>query len=109
MNPLNKIYSLLIPFTVICSSLIYLCRRFIINCLFTEDFMNMEQLFAWQMIGDTIKVCSWILMYLYIAKNFFLLYIFSEIFFSITFYLLVVALENKFHLIWSHDFEVMNF
>lgn len=89
-------YKLLIPFTIISSLLIYLFRKLIITTLFTEDFNAMEELFACQMMGDTLKVCSWILMYLYVAKNFFRLYIFSEIFFSITFYILVLLLENKF-------------
>lgn len=89
-------YKLLIPFTIISSTLIYLLRKFLITTLFTDDFNAMEELFAWQMIGDTLKVCSWILMYLYVAKNFFRLYVFSEIFFSITFYVLVLLLENKF-------------
>lgn len=93
-----KTYKLLIPFTMVSSTLIYLLRHMIIKLLFTEDFNNMEELFAWQMIGDTIKVCSWILMYLYMAKNFFRLYIFSELFFSITFYLLVILLEGKYNL-----------
>lgn len=95
---LLKTYKVLIPFTIISSTLIYLLRHLLIRLLFTEDFSAMEELFAWQMIGDTIKVCSWILMYLYVAKNFFRLYIFSEIFFSITFYLLVILLESRFNL-----------
>ena len=95
---LLKIYKLLVPFTIVSSTLIYSLRHFIISWLFTKDFEPMANLFAWQMIGDTIKVSSWILMYLYIAKNFFRLYLFSEIFFSITFYTLVVLLESKFGL-----------
>lgn len=89
-------YKLLVPFTIISSTLIYLLRKILITTLFTDDFNAMEELFAWQMIGDTLKVCSWILMYLYVAKNFFRLYVCSEIFFSITFYILVLLLENKF-------------
>ena len=90
-----KVFKIIIPFTMFSSSLIYLFRKLLISWLFTEDFAEMERLFAWQMIGDTIKVSSWILMYIYIAKNFYRIYIFSEIFFSITFYLLVVLLESK--------------
>jgi PST family polysaccharide transporter len=89
-------YKILIPFTMISSTILYLFRFWLIRGLFTEDFLGMEELFFWQMLGDTIKVCSWILMYLYMAKNFFRLYVFSELFFSITFYLLVVLLEPYF-------------
>lgn len=95
---LIKTYKVLIPFTLVSSATIYLLRYFIINWLFTAEFNGMAELFAWQMIGDSIKVASWILMYLYMAKGLFRLYIFSEVFFSITFYLLVILLENHFHL-----------
>ena len=94
---LLKTYKLLIPFTIICSTIIYLLRKLVVTWLFTEEFSGMVDLFAWQMIGDTIKVASWILMYLYMAKGFVRLYLFSEIFFSITFYLLVVLLESQFN------------
>ncbi len=90
-----KTFKVIIPFTIISSTLIYLFRKFLITWLFTSDFTGMEELFAWQMIGDTIKVSSWILMYLYVAKNFYRLYIFSEIFFSLSFYVLVLILESK--------------
>ncbi len=95
---LIKTYKVLVPFTIISSTMIYLLRHLIIRLLFSEEFFGMADLFAWQMIGDTVKVCSWILMYLYVAKNLFRMYIFSEIFFSITFYLLVVILESRFNL-----------
>lgn len=91
-------YKVLVPFTIISAIIIYSLRFWLIRWLFTEDFVSMEQLFFWQMAGDSIKVCSWILMYLYMAKSFFRLYVFSELFFSLTFYLLVVLLEPYFEL-----------
>jgi PST family polysaccharide transporter len=92
------IYKVILPFTILSSLLIYLLRNILISMLFTQSFAEMEELFAWQMIGDTLKVSSWILMYLYLAKGYFRLYIFSEIFFSITFFLLVLLLESTFKL-----------
>lgn len=95
---LIKTYKLLIPFTMVSATLIYLLRHLVIRWLFTEDFAGMDELFAWQMFGDSIKVASWVLMYLYMAKGLFRLYVFSEVFFSITFYLLVVLLEPQFQM-----------
>lgn len=93
-----KIYKVVLPFTILCSLFIYLFREIIVSLLFTKNFMGMEELFAWQMIGDTLKIASWLLGYLYVAKGFFRLYVFSEILFALLFFLLVVLLESKFNL-----------
>ncbi|MDI1351806.1 MAG: O-antigen translocase [bacterium] len=92
------IYKVVLPLVILCSSFIYFCRNIIINLLFTHDFIGMEELFAWQMIGDTLKITSWLLGYLYVAKGFFRLYIISEILFALVFFILVVVLENMFGL-----------
>jgi len=91
-------YKIVLPFTIVCSLLIYFLRDVLVSLLFTINFRDMEELFAWQMIGDTLKIASWLLGYLYVAKGFFRLYVFSEICFSCTFFLLVVLLESKFNL-----------
>ncbi len=91
-------YKVVLPATICCSLLIYNCRYFIISLLFTNNFIAMETLFGWQLVGDTIKIASWLLGYIYVAKGFVRLYIFSEIFFSFLFFFLVVLLESRFNL-----------
>ncbi len=46
----------------------------------------MRELFAWQMLGDTLKIGSWILGYVLTARAFVGLFIVSEIIFSLSFY-----------------------
>lgn len=58
--------------------------------LFTVEFMEMRQLFALQIFGDIIKIASWILSYILVAKKFTKFFIFTEIIFSLSFYALVV-------------------
>jgi PST family polysaccharide transporter len=48
----------------------------------------MRDLFAWQMIGDTLKIGSWILAYLMLGKAMTKLFIGSEIIFAGSFYAL---------------------
>ncbi|MNG11082.1 Lipid III flippase [compost metagenome] len=52
----------------------------------------MRELFAWQMLGDTLKIGSWILGYVLTAQAFWKIYIYTEVVFSFSFYLLVVFL-----------------
>lgn len=81
-------YKIILPVTVACSLTIYVLRDFIIAILFTADFAPMRELVMWQMVGDTMKIGSWIMAYLMLSKAMVKLYIFSEIIFSIGFILL---------------------
>ena len=48
---------------------IYFLRGFIINLLFTPDFLAMKSIFIWHLLGDLIRVASIVLGYQFIAKN----------------------------------------
>jgi PST family polysaccharide transporter len=85
-------YKIILPVAAVCGLVIYLLRNFIIHVLFTKDFAPMEVLFAWQMVGDTLKIGSWILAYLMLGKAMVKLFIASEIVFSVSFYGLTIIL-----------------
>ncbi|TCD21221.1 O-antigen translocase [Pseudomonas sp. IC_126] len=85
-------YKIILPVTAVCGLVIYLLRDFIIGVLFTQDFIPMRELFAWQMVGDTLKIGSWLLGYVVIAKAAFKFVMFTEVFFAVLFYLLVSSL-----------------
>lgn len=59
---------------------IYLLRVFIIQIVFTAEFKPMEDLFLWQLLGDFVKVLSFVVAYQFIAKRMFWHFIISEIF-----------------------------
>lgn len=79
-------YKLILPVAAACGLVIYLLRDFIVGVLFTQDFVPMRELFAWQMVGDTLKIGSWILAYLMLGKAMIRLFIISEIVFAASFY-----------------------
>ena len=81
-------YKIILPVAASCSLVIYLLRDFIIGVLFTQDFIPMRELFGWQMVGDALKIGSWILAYLMLGKAMVKLFILTEIFFSISFVML---------------------
>jgi PST family polysaccharide transporter len=54
--------------------------------LFTAEFAEMEVLFGWQMVGDTLKIGSWVLAYLMLGKAMVKMFIASEIAFAAGFY-----------------------
>lgn len=91
-------YQIILPVAVACGLTIYLLRDLIIRVLFTQEFRPMRDLFAWQMVGDTLKIGGWILSYLMLGKALTKLFIVTEIFFSFYFIILSRNLINVFGL-----------
>ncbi len=87
-------YKLIIPLLVIISFTIYFLRDFIIVLLFSSDFQPMNSLFAWQLIGDTIKIASWLLAYVLLGKAMIKTLIFSELIFAFSFYMLTLFMNS---------------
>jgi PST family polysaccharide transporter len=89
-NEILQGYKIILPVAAACAVVIYIFRDFIIGMLFTADFTPMRDLFAWQMVGDTLKIGSWILAYLMLGKAMMKLYITTEIVFSASFYFMTI-------------------
>lgn len=85
-NEILQGYKIILPLAASSGLIIYLLRDFIIGVLFTQDFSPMRELFAWQMIGDTFKIGSWILAYVMLGKAMTKLFIMTEILFAAGFY-----------------------
>ncbi|VXB17808.1 Polysaccharide biosynthesis protein [Enhydrobacter sp. AX1] len=77
-------YKFIFPLALMGGLAVYLLRDWIIKLLFTESFMPMRELFLWQIIGDILKIGSWILAYLMLGKAMTKLFIITEIAFSIS-------------------------
>lgn len=91
-------YKIIVPVLIVGFSGIYLFRDFIIRILFTSEFYPMRDLFAWQLIGDLFKICSWLLAFLMIAKSMIRIFVITEVIFSAIFVLLSIILV-KFSLV----------
>lgn len=77
-------YKYIFPLAVIGGLMVYILRDWIIALLFTKTFLPMRDLFLWQMIGDSLKIGSWILAYLMLSKAMTRLFITTEIIFALT-------------------------
>ena len=77
-------YKLIFPLAIFGALSVYFLRDWIIAILFTESFSPMRDLFLWQMIGDSLKIGSWILAYLMLSKAMTKLFITTEIIFAST-------------------------
>ncbi|MEO3879141.1 O-antigen translocase [Rheinheimera fenheensis] len=83
-------YKIIMPIVIVVSMCSYLLKELVVKILFSNDFLEMMSLFGWQMFGDTVKIASWLLAFVYTAKGLAKIHIFSQILFSFSFYFLTV-------------------
>lgn len=84
-NEIFRSYKVIIPCLLAGFTLVYLLRHMVIKILFTPEFLPMENLFIWQLLGDFFKITSWLLAFLMVAKAMTKWYIFTEISFTFLF------------------------
>ena len=89
-------YKFILPLAIIGGLIVYTLRDWIISLLFSSSFLPMRDLFLWQMIGDTLKIGSWILAYLMLSKAMIKLFITTEIIFSLTLVILTYVCTQLF-------------
>lgn len=73
-------YKTIMPLFALGLIVIYFLRDFIVQILFTKDFMPVTDLFLWQLLGDFVKVLSLVISIQFLAKKMFWHYILTEIF-----------------------------
>jgi len=88
-------YKILLPIVVALSFSMYLMRDFIILVLFSESFIQMRELFKWQLVGDVFKISSWLLSYILLSKVMTKEFIICEIIFAVSFSILTAVYVNS--------------
>jgi len=78
---------------------IFILKDFIIWLLFTEEFSPVRDLFLWQLIGDVIKISSWLFSYIMVAKKMSRVLISTEIIFGLSFIVLSIISVGSFGLV----------
>jgi len=108
-NEILQGYKIILPVAVVCGLVIYLLRDSIIGMLFSTDFNPMRELFAWQMLGDTLKIGGWILAYLMLGKAMIKMFIITEICFAAIFYGLVIIFVKEYGIEGSAIAHAVNY
>ena len=89
-------YKFILPFAIVSSTLVYIFRFELITILFTQSFFPMDEIFLWQLIGDVLKIGSWILAYLMLGRAMTKLFITTEILFTISLLVLTYLFSEYF-------------
>ena len=89
-------YKTILPVFMVALVVVYFLRFFIVNLLFTNEFLPVTTLFFWQLTGDVLKVASLILGYQFFAKKLTAAFIISELFSLIILYFSSLYFINEF-------------
>lgn len=81
-------YKTILPMALLGATSIFLLRDFLISMFFTKDFMPMKIYFKFQLVGDVIKIASWLLGYVLWGKALTKIFITTEVLFSLLFVIL---------------------
>lgn len=91
-----KGYKFILPLIILSCTLIFLFKGFIINVLFSSSFAPMKNLFLFQLLGDILKIASWLLSYMMLAKAMTKVFIISEAVFGLFYYTLTIFFINRY-------------
>ena len=96
---LRNAYRYLLPAVVALAAVVYVLRGWVTRLLFSADFMSANALYAPQLVGDVIKIASFVLSYVMLAKAMTRLFVISECVFAATYLALVYVLTAHFGLV----------
>ncbi|WP_339023317.1 O-antigen translocase [Aeromonas salmonicida] len=85
VSEINKTALIVIPIVALLALAVYLLRDIAIWLIFTKDFEPARDLFAIQLLGDVIKIASWLYAYPMISRGATKYFIISEVLFSLMF------------------------
>jgi O-antigen/teichoic acid export membrane protein len=91
-------YKIVLPFVLLSCLFIFFVKSFVISLLYSEEFLPMEDLFLFQLLGDFFKIAAWMLAFLMQAKAMTRIYIASEIGFTVLYIVLSLILTDIFGL-----------
>ncbi|WP_127959512.1 lipid III flippase WzxE [Serratia microhaemolytica] len=79
VQEITRTLKFVLPLLLVVSFIIWLLRDFAIWLLFSSQFQTMRDLFAWQLLGDVLKISGYVFGYLVIAKAALRFYLLIEI------------------------------
>lgn len=102
-------YKFILPLAIFGGVAIYMLKDVVILILFTPEFSPMRDLFLFQVIGDTIKIATWLISYLLLAKAMTRWFIISELIFNSTRVILSILFINMVGVIGATYGYVINY
>lgn len=95
ISEVHKTALIIMPIVSIMALGVYFSRDLVISILFTDDFAGARNLFAIQLIGDVVKIFSWLYAYPMLSRGATKWYISTEVIFSSLFVIISYLLISR--------------
>lgn len=92
-------YKIIFPVAVIIALFVFIFKKNIIHILFSKEFLPMIILFKYQLLGDVLKIGSWLISILMIVKGMVRSFILTEIGFASSYILMSMLFMHYYGLI----------
>jgi PST family polysaccharide transporter len=102
-------YAIIMPTVMVFAFGVYLSRDLLIRIVFTEEFAPMVELFRWMLIGDVIKLASWLVAYLMLAKAMTKSFVVTEVIFSASLVFLSIVMTDNYGLVGVTYAHTLNY
>lgn len=109
VSEIKLAYTYLVPVVTLSALTVFVLRDFITTLLFSADFASALYLYAPQLLGDIVKVMSFIMSFIMLAKAMTRTFLVSEVVFGLTYVLWVMWLTSVFGLIGAMYAFVVNY
>ena len=80
-----KGYRFVVPLVMTSALVLYQLREPLIRTLLTPEFLALTHVLGWQLVGDVLKVCSWVIAYTMLSHARVQLFVVTEIIFAAMF------------------------
>jgi PST family polysaccharide transporter len=81
VNIVKQFYKTILPIVIVGFIIIYILRYWVVRIALTKEFLPIQDLFFWQLVGDFFKIASFAIAYQMQAKKMLLWYLFGELFY----------------------------
>ncbi|EKP0306345.1 O-antigen translocase [Aeromonas veronii] len=109
VREINKTTKVVIPIVAAMAIGVYIFRDVVISLLFTEAFRGARELFAIQLLGDVIKITSWLYAYPMLSRGDTKWFISTEILFSLIFIVLTYVLVKQNGIVGANIAYALNY
>ena len=87
-------YRFVVPLSLASCSLIYLLREPLVAGLLTAEFLPLVGVLGMQLVGDWLKINSWVIAYTMVSHSMTRIFVLSEVGFAVLFALATVVLSQ---------------
>lgn len=91
-----NVWNFSLPAIIFVTGVVYIFKDFIIQLIFTDEFLLINSIILFHLLGDILKINTWVLGNVLISQAKTKIFIFFQVLWAVTFSVLVIVFVNKY-------------